>query len=97
MTDAHNRLRAPGEELARTVKKDVDRIKQAEKERPTLVRLTIYLSCVGLMFVAPVVGGAYLGLWLDRRFHYYGAHWTVCLIVLGVVFGAFNVYHFIKE
>lgn len=97
MTNPFDDLRSHQQELRQRVQKQVSRMKQAERERPTLLRQTLYLGTVGLMFVLPVVGGAYLGLWLDDRFHYYGAHWTICLILLGVVVGALNVYYFVRE
>jgi ATP synthase protein I len=49
------------------------------------------------MFVLPVVAGAYLGEWLDSLTAAYEVHWTVSLIVLGVVVGAVNVYLFLRE
>jgi ATP synthase protein I len=49
------------------------------------------------MFVLPVIGGAYLGHWLDNRFTEYSISWTISLILLGVIIGAINVYLFIKE
>ena len=49
------------------------------------------------MFVLPVVGGAYLGYWLDSLAAGYSVRWTVSLLLLGVVVGALNVYLFIRE
>jgi ATP synthase protein I len=49
------------------------------------------------MFVLPVVGGAYLGQWLDSLSTGYEVQWTVSLIVLGVVVGGINVYFFVRE
>jgi len=97
MSQSPDGLRARQEELQHSVRKQVERIRQAEKERPTLLRQTLYLGTIGVIFVLPLVGGAYLGLWLDDRYHYYGAHWTVCLILLGLIIGAINVYLFVRE
>jgi ATP synthase protein I len=83
--------------LEEQVKKQARRIKQAEKDKRTLLGQTIYLGTLGLMFVLPVVGGAYLGQWLDSLTAAYEVHWTVSLIVLGVVVGAVNVYLFLRE
>jgi ATP synthase protein I len=49
------------------------------------------------MFVLPVIAGAYVGEWLDKLSQGYEVHWTISMIVLGVVVGAFNVYFFIRE
>lgn len=83
--------------LEEQVEKQTRRIKQAEKDKRTLLGQTIYLGTLGLMFVLPMVGGAYLGQWLDSLTAAYEVHWTVSLIVLGVVVGAVNVYLFLRE
>ena len=83
--------------LEKQVEKQARRIKQAEKDKRTLLGQTIYLGTLGLMFVLTMVGGAYLGKWLDSLTAAYEVHWTVSLIVLGVVVGAVNVYLFLRE
>ena len=72
-------------------------MKKAERERPTLMGQTVYVGVLGLMFVLPVIGGAYLGDWLDGLEADYTVRWTVGCILLGVVIGAVNVYLFIRE
>jgi ATP synthase protein I len=52
---------------------------------------------LGLVFVLPVIVGAYLGRWLDGLAEGYAIRWTVSLIVLGVVVGAVNVYLLTRE
>jgi ATP synthase protein I len=41
-----------------------------------------------------VVGGAYLGKYLDSRFGGKGISWTITFLVLGIVFGVYNVWRF---
>jgi ATP synthase protein I len=89
--------RTAQEKLEESVEKQARRFKQAEKEKPTLLGQTVYLGTLGLMFVLPVIGGAYLGQWLDRLSAGYEVHWTVSMIVLGVVIGGINVYLFVRE
>jgi len=84
-------------QLRRQVERQSERLRQAERERPTLLAHTVYVGTLGLLFVLPVVGGAYLGRWLDSLMTAYSSQWTLSLIVLGVVVGAFNVYLFIRE
>lgn len=72
-------------------------MKQAEQERPTLIAQTVYMGTLGLLFVLPVVAGAYLGHWLDGLAEGYSIRWTLSLIVLGLIVGAVNVYLFIRE
>ncbi len=92
-----NDLRSRQERLEESVKKQVRRMKQAEKERRNLIGQSVYLGTLGVIFVLPVVAGAYLGQWLDSLSVGYEVHWTVSLIVLGVIVGGINVYLFIRE
>jgi ATP synthase protein I len=85
------------EELRRKVEQQARRMQKAERERPTLIGQTVYIGTLGLLFVLPVVGGAYLGQWLDGLVHGYSIRWTTSLILLGVMVGALNVYLFIRE
>jgi ATP synthase protein I len=85
------------DELKRRVERQARRMAKAERERPTLMAQTVYVGVLGLVFVLPVVGGAYLGSWLDGISDEYTVRWTVGCIFLGVVIGAFNVYFFIRD
>ncbi len=85
------------DELARRIDLQAKRMQKAERERPTVLAQTIYLGSLGLMFVLPVVGGAYLGHWLDGRMAGYSMRWTLSLLSLGIVVGAFNVYWLIRS
>ncbi|MBX3327005.1 MAG: AtpZ/AtpI family protein [Nitrospira sp.] len=85
------------DELQQRVSRQIDRMQKAEKDRPTLLAQTAYLGMLGLLLVVPVVVGAYLGRWLDGLVEGYSMRWTLSLIIVGVVAGAFNVYRFIKE
>ncbi|SHE57711.1 ATP synthase protein I [Microbulbifer donghaiensis] len=79
------------------VERQARRMKQAERDRPTLIAQTIYIGTLGLVFVLPVIGGAYLGHWLDSLIEGYSTRWTLSLIVAGVVVGGINVYLLIRE
>ena len=85
------------DELKQRVSKQVDRMQQADKDRPTLLAQTAYLGMLGLLLVVPVIVGAYLGRWLDGLVEGYSMRWTLSLIIVGVVVGSFSVYRFIKE
>jgi ATP synthase protein I len=95
--NAPDDLRSQQQKLEESVRKRVRRMKQAEKERRTLIGESVYLGTLGVMFVLPVVVGAYLGAWLDSLSEGYDVHWTVSLIILGVIVGGLNVYFFIRE
>lgn len=72
-------------------------MQKAERDRPTLIGQTVFVGTLGLLFVLPVIGGAYLGRWLDGFGTGYSMRWTLSLILLGVFVGALNVYLFIRD
>jgi ATP synthase protein I len=90
-------LRSNQKKLVESVQKRVRRMKQAEKERRTLIGQSVYLGTLGVLFVLPLVAGAYLGQWLDSLSAGYEVRWTVSMIFLGVIVGAVNVYFFVRE
>jgi len=83
--------------LEERVERQARRMRRAEDERRTVLGQTVFLGTLGVLFVLPVVGGAYLGRWLDDQLQGYAVHWTVSMILLGVVVGAVNVYLFVRE
>jgi ATP synthase protein I len=85
------------QDLKRKVELQSRRMRKAERERPTLLAQTIYIGTLGLVFVLPVIGGAYLGHWLDSLAAGYSFRWTLSLLLLGVITGAVNVYLMIRE
>ena len=84
-------------ELRRQVEDDARRIAKARRERESVLVQTVYLGTLGLVFVLPVVAGAYLGHWLDGMTAGYSMRWTLSLLFLGLVVGAFNVYFLIRS
>ena len=85
------------DELRKQVERQVKRMKKAEQERPTMLGQTVYIGTLGLLLVLPIVGGAYLGQWLDSLATAYSSRWTLSLLLVGVMVGALNVYLFIRE
>jgi len=85
------------EELKKRVERQAKRMQKAERERPTLIGQTVFVGTLGLLFVLPVIGGAYLGRWLDGFASGYSMRWTLSLILLGVFVGALNVYLFVRD
>jgi len=85
------------ERLRENIEKQARRMAQAEKDRPTLLAQTVFLGTLALLFVLPVVGGAYLGHWIDSQLAGYSYRWTVSLLVTGVFVGGMNVYLYIRK
>lgn len=86
-----------GERLRQNVERQARRMAQAEQDRPTLVAQTVFLGTLALLFVLPVVAGAYLGHWLDTGQPGYSYRWTIGLLLCGVVVGGLNVYLYIRR
>jgi ATP synthase protein I len=85
------------QELGRRVAQDARRIAKGKREREGILVQTVYMGTLGLVFVLPVVAGAYLGRWLDGMTAGYSMRWTLGLLFLGLLVGAFNVYFLIRS
>jgi ATP synthase protein I len=85
------------QQLKKRIDTQIERMKQAEKDRPNLLSQTVYIGTLGLVMVLPIVAGAYLGHWLDSLVAGYSMRWTLSLLFSGVVVGFFNVYFLIKN
>ena len=85
------------EQLRKSVEKQVKRMQRAEKERPTLLAQSVFMGTLALLFVLPVICGAYLGNWLDNMAEGYSMHWTMVLICIGLAIGVMNVYLYTRE
>lgn len=85
------------EKLKNRVEEQARRMKRAEDERASLLAQSIYLGTLALLFVLPVVLGAYFGHWLDNQLPGYSFKWSVVSILAGVLVGGLNVYLFIRE
>ncbi|MBZ0106855.1 MAG: AtpZ/AtpI family protein [Sulfuricella denitrificans] len=85
------------DKLRENVEKQVRRMQKAQKEQPTLLAQTVFMGTLTLLFVLPVILGAYLGRWLDEMAEGYSIHWTIGLLLLGLVIGGFNAYLYFRE
>ena len=83
--------------LQERIDEQVERLKKAERDRPTLLAQTTYIGTLGLLLVLPIVAGAYLGRWLDSLLAGYSLRWTLSMIFLGVLVGGVNVYLYVRE
>ncbi|MBL8414869.1 MAG: AtpZ/AtpI family protein [Propionivibrio sp.] len=85
------------EKWRRDVARDSERLKEAERNRRSLLAQTVFLGSLSVLFVVPLLVGAYLGRWLDSQGEGYSVGWTMNLIILGLALGVFNVYFFIRK
>lgn len=83
--------------LEREVQRDARRLGEAERGRRSLLAQTVFLGTLSVLFLLPLLGGAYLGRWLDGMQPGYSVRWTVNLILLGLGTGVLNVVLFIRK
>lgn len=79
------------------IARQADRMKsRRDNPGPSPLRGIGTFGMIGWSMAVPIVGGAFLGLWLDRvapqRFS-----WTLALILAGVVIGGFISAAWIKK
>jgi ATP synthase protein I len=79
------------------VQTDAGRLQQAERDRPGLLRQTLYLGTLGLVFVLPLIAATYAGHWIDQRLPGYSVRGTLSGIFIGLALGATNVYLLTRE
>ncbi len=84
-----------GDKLLDSTRKDLRRLEEKERRPAGLAGIMFFGGVLGLLFAVPIVAGAYLGRWLDSLASGYSVRWTVSLIVLGIVVGAWNAMRFI--
>ncbi|MBL8485453.1 MAG: AtpZ/AtpI family protein [Rhodocyclaceae bacterium] len=85
------------DELQSRTERDLRRLERRERAPAGLIGMLFYGGTIGLLFVVPVVAGAYLGRWLDTQAAGYSVRWTVSGIVLGIVLGAYNAYRYVQR
>lgn len=85
------------EQLRKSVERQVKRMQRAKRDRPTLLAQSIFMGTLSLLFVLPIIVGAYLGNWLDDMTQGYSVHWTIGLIIVGIIVGMVNVYLYVRE
>lgn len=69
----------------------------AQSRKSSVWRYTTLFATVSAMITVPTVGGAYLGLWLDRASPAFSARWTVSLLLLGLCTGVFNAVLYVRK
>lgn len=88
---------AGDERLKRAIETQARRMAQADRDRPTLLAQTVFLGTLALLFVLPVVAGAYLGHWVDTQQPGYSYRWTMTGLAAGLALGAVNVFAYIRR
>jgi ATP synthase protein I len=81
--------------LTEEVEKSAQELARSRGEK-SFWHYTAILGVGGWLFVLPVVAGAYLGRFLDRRVHA-GISWTITCILLGLALGLYNVWDYYQR
>lgn len=85
------------DQLKRKIETQARRMAQARHDRPTLLAQTVFLGTLALLFVLPLVLGAYLGHWWDVQQTGFSYRWTLTGLGAGLLVGGINVYLFIRR
>lgn len=85
------------DKLLEYTRRDLGRLNNRNRQPASWAGMLFYGGTLGLLFVIPIVGGAYLGRWLDMLSPGYSVRWTLSMIVLGIGVGAYNVFLFLQE
>ncbi len=83
--------------LIKQTAKDIERLDKKDQKPFSWAGILVYGGTLGLLFVVPIVAGAYFGRWLDTLQTGYSVGWTINLILLGLGVGAYNVLRFLQE
>jgi ATP synthase protein I len=75
--------------------KDIERklVKMKKAEEKGFWGTVVFIGSVGVMFVVPVIVGAYVGWVIDGKYKTEGVSWTLTFILVGIMVGAYSVYH----
>jgi len=73
-----------------------DRIPDPKESKRAFWRLVATTSSLGWSLVLPIVGGAFLGNYLDNAADH-GFKWTVGLLFAGVAMSLYNLYHILYK
>jgi ATP synthase protein I len=85
------------EKFSEDIDKSAKELLKARKEKTSFWRYAYIIGVGGWLFVIPIVGGAYLGRYIDKKVEA-GISWTITFIIIGIAIGIYNIWHFyIKE
>ena len=85
--------------FSKDIGKSAKELMEARKEKGTFWRYAYVLGVGGWLLALPIVGGAYLGKYLDKKMGGSGGiSWTITFIIIGISVGFYNLwYTFMKR
>ena len=76
--------------------KEKRKLKEKHKSKQGVLFGIGMFGLVGWSVVVPTLLGAFLGVWLDKRFP--GIHsWTLTLLIIGLIVGCLTAYHWLSR
>ncbi len=79
--------------FSKDIGKSAKELMEARKERGTFWHYAYILGVGGWLLALPIVGGAYLGKYLDKKMGGSGRiSWTITLIIIGIAVGFYNLW-----
>jgi ATP synthase protein I len=73
------------------IEKSAKELMNARKEK-TFWHYASVIGVGGWLFVIPVIAGAYLGRYLDKKIG--GISWTLTFLIIGIAVGIYNFWYF---
>lgn len=88
----------PGKEAERAERmaRSVRRWRERREARGTIVRSLAVIGTLGWLMIVPMLLGAFVGRWLDRRFGT-GIFWSATLIFVGAAGGGYFVWQRVHQ
>ncbi len=77
--------------FSKDIEKSAKELMKARKEK-TFWHYASLIGVGGWLFVIPIVAGAYLGRYLDKKLG--GISWTITFIIIGIAVGIYNFWYF---
>lgn len=87
---------SPEKEMEKKIKSDVDKKIKAESEKDDIMFGLGVFGIIGWAVSIPTLLGVLLGVYLDKNYPM-NFSWTLTLLILGIVIGCLNAWHWINE
>ena len=81
------------EKFSKDIRKSAEELTEARKQKGKFWHYAQVLGVGGWLLVIPIVAGAYLGKYLDKKIGAGGISWTITLIIIGIAAGFYNIWY----
>jgi ATP synthase protein I len=81
------------EKFSKNVRKSAEELMEARRQKGKFWHYAQVLGVGGWLLVIPIVAGAYLGKYLDKKIGAGVISWTITLIIIGIAAGFYNIWY----